>query len=354
MRIEKSDIQMQSNHTLEKSHTRTEFFTILDQQMMGRTQNLQKTKIQRLIDDIIGKQFDLQPGQVDELQKRQLNVNSFTVCYNIRQLDPLRELIEKLLHLLNQLGLELNRQDYPGGFQVSIQEPANLALDLTQFEFERRDVFRETETLRFGATGTVETADHRKIDFNTVFNLARDHRTEHSVKLSGDNINEIRPIDPLVINFQDEPAELSDTKFSFDLNADGKCEEIAYLGKGSGFLALDRNENGRIDDGAELFGPTTANGFTELSIYDEDHNGWIDEGDPVFGKLRIWEKDANGKDNLETLGQKGIGAICLQNTVAEFGYKNTADELLGQNRRAGVFLREDGTAGTVQQIDLVG
>lgn len=350
MRIENSKITMQSNHSLEKSHTRTEFFKFLDQR---RTQSLRKTKIQTLIDEIVGKQFNLQPDQVDELQKRQHIVNDSTVYFSVGQLDPLRELIEKLLKLLNELGLELNQRNYPGGFQVSLREPVDSS-GFNQFEFERRDEYRETETLQFGASGTVETADHREITFNTQFDLVRDHRTEYTEKLKGDNFNEIRPIDPLVINFQDGPATFGEARFSFDLNADGKNEEIACLGEGSGFLALDQNDNCRIDDGTELFGPTTANGFTELEKYDQDQNGWIDESDPVFDKLRIWEKDTTGKDCLETLEQKGIGAICLQNVAAEFGYKNEEDDLLGQSRRAGIFLREDGTAGTIQQIDLIG
>lgn len=185
-------------------------------------------------------------------------------------------------------------------------------------------------------------------------NWERDRRTEHTVNYKGGNINDIRPIDPLVVNFQGEPAMLSDKRFSFDLDADGKEEEIACLEEGSGLLALDLNENFRIDDGTELFGPTSGNGFTELRKYDEDRNGWIDESDPVFDKLRIWEMDSDGKDSLETLEQKGIGAICLQNAAAEFNYKNDEDQLLGQSRRAGIFLREDGTAGTIQQIDWVG
>lgn len=353
MRIENSKIAMQSNHSLKKSHTRTEFFKFLDQQMTVRTQSVRKSKIQSLIDEIIGKQFNLLPGQVDELHNRQHPVNDNTVCFSVGQMDPLRELIEKLLKLLTELGLELNRQEYPGGFQLSIQEPVDSS-DFNQFEFERRDEYRETETLQFGASGSVETADHRKITFDTQFDLARDHRTEHTVKLKSDNINQIRPIDPLVINFQGEPAIFSDTRFGFDLNSDGKNEEIACLAEGSGFLALDRNDNCRIDNGTELFGPTSANGFAELKAYDQDQNGWIDESDPVFDELRIWEKDTAGKDCLETLEQKGIGAICLQNVAAEFGYKNDEDDLLGQSRRAGIFLREDGTAGTIQQIDLVG
>ena len=358
MRIEQSNITMQSNHHVEKSHTRIEFFKFLDGQGSGRIYNIRKSKIETLIDEIIGKQLNLQPDKMDELRKKQRIINDNTISFSIQQLDPLRELIEKLLNLLMQLGLELNCKEFPGGIQVSLQEPAQERVDFftnfTQFEFERRDVYRETESLEFGARGTVETADHRKITLDTQFDLKRDHQTEHTINYKGDNVNQIRPIDPLVINYEGKPASLNDTRFSFDLDADGKTEEIVCLEKGSGLLALDLNHNSRIDDGAELFGPVSGNGFTELRKYDADQNGWIDEADPVFDQLRIWEIGSSGDNCLETLEQKGIGAICLQNVTAEFDYKNNEDELLGQSRRAGIFLREDGTAGTIQQIDWIG
>lgn len=57
--------------------------------------------------------------------------------------------------------------------------------------------------------------------------------------------------------------------------------------RGSGFLALDRNQNGVVDDGSELFGTQSGDGFAHLALYDQDSNGWIDANDPVFDKLRI-------------------------------------------------------------------
>ena len=50
--------------------------------------------------------------------------------------------------------------------------------------------------------------------------------------------------------------------------------------------------------------------------YDKDENGWIDEADEIFQKLRIWTKDENGNDKLLTLSEAGVGAIYL-------GYENT-------------------------------
>lgn len=51
--------------------------------------------------------------------------------------------------------------------------------------------------------------------------------------------------------------------------------------------------------------------------------------------------------------QQGIGAICLGNMETAFSYKNTSNETQGELRRTGIFLRENGSAGTIQHIDMV-
>lgn len=129
MRIEQSNITMCSNHSLEKSHTRTEFFKFLHQPVNSRIHNIRKSKFQSLVDEIVDKQLNLRPDRADELQKRQRIINNHTIAFSIRRHDPLRELIEKLLNLLMELGLEINCQEYRGSVQLSLQEPANLSID---------------------------------------------------------------------------------------------------------------------------------------------------------------------------------------------------------------------------------
>jgi hypothetical protein len=68
--------------------------------------------------------------------------------------------------------------------------------------------------------------------------------------------------------------------------------------------------------------------------------------------LRIWSKDAEGQDQLVSLGQRGVGAIYLGHVTSPFSIKDTDNNLLGQVRSSGIFLQENGVAGTVQQIDL--
>lgn len=74
--------------------------------------------------------------------------------------------------------------------------------------------------------------------------------------------------DPLVINLNSSTAQVTDQKFYFDLDADGTADRISMLKSGSGFLALDKNGNGKIDDGSELFGTQSGDGFADLEEYD--------------------------------------------------------------------------------------
>ena len=126
------------------------------------------------------------------------------------------------------------------------------------------------------------------------------------------------------------------------------------LREGSGFLALDKNGDGKINDGSELFGTRSGNGFADLAVYDEDGNGWIDENDEIFDKLRVWSKDKDGKDVLKTLKEADVGAIYLGSTNSQFSLTDKKDnEVLGAVRSTGIYLKEStGMAGTVQQVDL--
>jgi len=157
-------------------------------------------------------------------------------------------------------------------------------------------------------------------------------------------------IDPLIINFDGDIPSLSDTTFNFDIDNDGKSDQISNLKNGSGFLALDANENGIIDEGSELFGTKLGNGFAELSLFDSDNNMWIDENDPVLDKLRIWIKN-DDECKLVGLGEMCIGAIYLGSTRSEFSYYSQ-EHNIGELRSSGLFLYEDGTSGVISQIDL--
>lgn len=207
---------------------------------------------------------------------------------------------------------------------------------------------REHERSEFSASGAVRTADGRCIDFKLDLAMSRDFQCERQQVEQGKVV--LR--DPLVINFDGKAAELGSLRFAFDLDSDGKSESLHGLSGNSGFLAIDRNGDGRINDGRELFGAHSGDGFADLAALDGDGNYWLDEADAAFAALRVWSHDGAGKESLSSLKERGVGALYLGSTETPFALKDDDNRLRGQLRTSGVYLSENGAAGTLQQVDL--
>ncbi len=207
----------------------------------------------------------------------------------------------------------------------------------------------ETESMSFATVGKVQTADGRSIDFNMEVSMSRACMSKFDTLKT----EKLVLTDPLMINLDTDIGTVTDQKFMFDLDADGKEEKVSFAGKGSGFLALDKNGDGRINDGSELFGTKSGDGFKDLAGYDEDGNGWIDENDSIFQKLKVWTKDEEGNDRLLDLKQADVGAIYLGNADTEFTLKNEENQTNGVLRKTGVYLKESsGMVGTMNHVDL--
>jgi len=154
--------------------------------------------------------------------------------------------------------------------------------------------------------------------------------------------------DPIVLDLDSDGIELTDATQGalFDLDADGQAEQTATATGGDGLLALDRNGNGTIDDGRELFGDQNgaASGFEELAKFDSNRDGSIDSRDVVFDQLRVFvDTSLDGVSQateLFTLAQLGIASIDL-------GAKNVNEAASGGNRIAqrSFFTRNDGSRG---------
>ena len=216
--------------------------------------------------------------------------------------------------------------------------------------YQRDQVIDEVEISRFSADGVIRTADGQEIRFSIELEMRRHYHLETSERLQVGPAPQRK--DPLVINFAGNAAQLQDQRFSFDLDADGSRESLALLGSGSGFLSFDRNRNGVIDNGSELFGALSGDGYADLARLDSDGNGWIDQGDAAFAELRLWLPAGNGPGRLIELGEAGIAAIGLANIATPFALRGEANQDLGQIRATGVYLAESGAVGTTQQIDL--
>lgn len=210
---------------------------------------------------------------------------------------------------------------------------------------EFNSLYVESRELNFSAKAIIQSGQ-KQLELNLEVNISQSFVAQNRLLL------ESNQVDPLVISLDGTMPQLSSNKFSFDIDSDGTKDQISLLRSGNGFLALDKNSNGKIDNGSELFGASSGDGFSELLKYDDDHNGWIDENDAIFDKLRVWLKTEN-EDRLVALGEVGIGAIFLGSINTPFSLKSNINSELGEIKRSGLVVFEDGKAGVISQVDLI-
>ena len=314
----------------------------------------------KLSDDSTKQSQDLQTAMTKTTAQTEVNTLE-APSWALSDADKLKlNLIQRFLEALTGKKLNLKVLDYSdltykkaaptlhsnllGNNQpVRIQSLPNWGLTYVANTF-----YKEEERTAFTAAGLVKTADGQEISLSLNMTMSRQFTSTTGINLSAGTVLK----DPLVINFDGNATQLTNTNFQFDLDADGSPDNMPFVQANSGFLALDKNGDDVINDGLELFGAKTGQGFRELAAYDEDHNNWIDENDAVFTKLKVWTKDEQGNDQLFTLQEKGVGAIYLGQAETQFALKDSNNTLKGEIKSTSIYLTEKGEARTIQQVDL--
>ncbi len=214
-------------------------------------------------------------------------------------------------------------------------------------DLEHLSAQESSSLIEFSSLGSVETEDGRRLDFSLDMSVRQEVSSAQYCGVQASLI------DPLVLAIDDDlPSLASGSSFTFDLDGDGEEERIAALSSGSGFLALDKNGDGIINNGSELFGPLSGQGYAELGNYDADGNMWIDENDPIFDELKIWIGAGSENARLVSLKEAGVGALSLASVGTAFEMKGGNGELLGRISHAGIFLKENGEVKSMAEIDL--
>ncbi len=229
---------------------------------------------------------------------------------------PLDEILALLRDLLQRIRERLLGRTQPTASGTPVQA--------TRTTEERTDV---------RIRGSVQTADGRNLGFAMDLHLQQQVQTSTLAAFQ----------DPLVLTYDGPSARFEGKRWDFDLDADGKSESLPGLTANSGLLVFDKDGDQVADDGGELFGARSGNGFQDLRVLDSDGNGWIDEGDPAFNQLKLWNP-GEGK-GLHSLQEKGIGALWTGALASPF------DLGQGQLRSTGLYLHENGRAGALQQVD---
>ncbi|ADL41393.1 hypothetical protein COB47_0013 [Caldicellulosiruptor obsidiansis OB47] len=228
--------------------------------------------------------------------------------------------------------IQTQNQIAPSGFRLSASYSRELKTDFS-----------------FSAKAIVKTQDAREISIDLNLNFSQSFVERFDIDI---RFGMPKNVDPLVINFDGNLPSFIPKTFEFDIDIDSELEIIPLLSNRNGFLALDKNQNGKIDNGSELFGPTSNDGFLELSQYDSDKNGWIDENDEVFSNLLVWIK-TESEDKILKIKELGIGAIFLGNTNSQYNLQNSKNnKTFGTVQKTGLFLFENGKPGILQHIDV--
>jgi VCBS repeat-containing protein len=165
----------------------------------------------------------------------------------------------------------------------------------------------------------------------------------------------VSAIDPIILDLDHNGIALTtlDNGVSFDINADGHQDKIAWTAGTDGILAYDVDGNGKIDNGSEIFSPHFAggsyvDGLAALATLDSNHDGKIDATDEAFSKLTIWQDlNHNGISDageLSSLADHQIASLSLDASAS-----NT--DINGQSVLAdGSYTLTDGSAGHFVEV----
>lgn len=354
MIVSKAQIAMASSHEYREEHQITEKLDFwLTAQAKAETQQ-QDESPPRWDEQVY---ISAQGFSLLELQRSQtLNLNGRLDARSQLNLIILQKLYESITGRSMQLidPSDLQSNGAPPILQVDAAPPsANNSQPAKSagygMIYQRNERYQEQEKLQFNAEGVIHTTDGREINFSTNLSMSRNYVEESNLTIRA---GDAKKIDPLVINFDGKGVGLNQTTFDFDIDSNGTEEQLASLRSGSGFLAFDRNADGVINNGSELFGPNTGQGFAELARFDEDGNHFIDEGDSIYNKLRIWTVNEDGSSQLMALGDKNIGAIFLGHLTSPFQLKDESNKSLGEIASSGIYVKENGATGVIQEINL--
>ncbi len=161
-------------------------------------------------------------------------------------------------------------------------------------------------------------------------------------------------VDPILVDLDGDGIKTTTVKdgIYFDHQADGLAETSAWVNEEDGILAIDKNNNGFIDNGSEIFGDNyvkgdgslAGSGFDALRDLDSNNDGIINSSDENFGLIKILKGDGN----LISLEEAGITSINL-NSTAVGSVDENGNTLISQ----GTFVKSDGSVGNLGDFNLV-
>lgn len=167
------------------------------------------------------------------------------------------------------------------------------------------------------------------------------------------------PASPLVLDLDGDGIETVGlaSEIYFDFDGDGFKERSGFVGSDDGFLAFDKNGDGEINNGAELFGSSTTlldggvadNGFVALSDFDSNDDGLINSNDDRYSELRVFrDLNQNGitdSGELQTLSEAGVDSLSVIYTNQSF-----TDDQGNEHRQVGSYTAKNGSVLSMNDV----
>ena len=209
-------------------------------------------------------------------------------------------------------------------------------------------LFPNTNNININTSNTLSAQQNSSFQFQ----FQMEFRFEMSIEIQMGVQRLDQQQDPIVFDLDGDGIELTDVNngVRFDITGKGQTVQTAWVRGGDALLAWDRNGNGTIDSGLELFGDQrgASNGFEELRKLDTNSDGFIGPEDNKFTELVLWRDNGDGissKEEMFTLPQLGIERIALN-------YKNINISADGNNTitQKSFFIRSDNTVGRIADV----
>ena len=300
-----------------------------------------KVKLIKLIlDSYFGKDLTLSEKQFDYNKvSEQLSQTQQTLFFNQQSTEQLT-LNTQNFALINIDGKQFNQQE-----QVSV---TTLSTEQQQLNFTMQGEF---------------ILDNQTVNLSYQLNLSASYSSMSKIETTAAALK-----DPLVIQFGTRSIGHITDYAQLDINSDSKQDDLPIFSGDVGYLVFDKNQNNRVDDGRELFGPRTNNGFDELAQLDSNNNGFFDSQDENYSQVYIWqpqhsENNSNtgsssesNKQNLVSLSQAGIKAISLNAIATQFNFRDQRQENNGeisaQLKQTSFAITDNNQTVGVHQIDV--
>ncbi|MBN8525326.1 MAG: hypothetical protein J0M02_08325 [Planctomycetes bacterium] len=255
------------------------------------------------------------------------------------QLDPELEklllILEKVFGAKGARRFAIRLQQLHGDVQQMQQQTAQPQRAGWGLEYELHERTVEVQSASLSAEAELTLADGSTLAFRLDWSQTSVRIQQRDVRVA---LGDAALKDPLVLDLDGNGISFSGELARIDVDQDGRMDAVARPAGADRLVAL---------DGA-ILGGRSGQAFRDLAAMDADGNGWIDAGDAVYDRLQLWDGRA-----FTGLAQGGVAAIATASVALPFAHRDGEGGLQAQGRRGGVFLRDDGVAGAVAQVDLV-